>query len=208
MFNKVWEPLPTKCLLQGHPQELAINFQESLEVVRCLLCGSSWQLQHLTTSSGIKVGEAIQIECGQQAGATLQPVEGLWLGGPPDSPARIWGRSWVLATPQGACRAKWGPWWEGTSLAVPTKLLKQRSMAIFLASVNTSGPIFNSMLAFLCYSWYSWDIYSHFPMMLPHRMRTLVHIKQTIHRKCDTAGTHTHVYTLTCTASLHLFQSQ
>ena len=31
---------------------------------------------------------------------------------------------------------------------------------------------------------------------------------QTIHGKCDVAGKHTHAYTLTRTASLHLFPSR
>lgn len=59
------------------------------------------------------------------------------------------------------------------SLVVPTTLLKQRSMAPFVTSADYLGSIcFSSLLLKL-----RWEAYSHFQMMLPQRMQTLLHIK-------------------------------
>lgn len=60
-----------------------------------------------------------------------------------------------------------------TSPVVPTKLVKQRSVAPFVASVDYLGSIcYSSLLLKL-----RWEAYSHFQMMLPYRMQTLLHIK-------------------------------
>lgn len=60
-----------------------------------------------------------------------------------------------------------------TSLMVPTKPVKQRSVAPFVTSVDYLGSICYSSL--LLNLW--WETYSHFQMMLLQRMQTLLHIK-------------------------------
>lgn len=104
MFNKVWGP---RVSFQGHPQELAVNFKESLEVMRYLGCRSAWQTPHLRWRSGVKEGQykySLANKQGQPCSLWRE-----WLGGPPDLPARIWGREWVLATSQGGMQGKVGP---------------------------------------------------------------------------------------------------
>lgn len=53
-FNTIWEPLPTQWV--PFPQELAMNFQQRLEVEECLLWGSIWQAPQPRWHSGFERG--------------------------------------------------------------------------------------------------------------------------------------------------------
>lgn len=114
---------------------------------------------------------ANKIQCGQQAGVTAACRE----SGCEQLPTALaFGAGIVYQPPptkvmQGTSHTHVGR----TSLMVPTKPVKQRSVAPFVTSVDYLGSICYSSL--LLNLW--WETYSHFQMMLLQRMQTLLHIK-------------------------------